>query len=139
MYICVYRALNEPKRALTCVYMWQGIYLPLLLDRRHCSSNPLALAYIRGHYLGLVGEQTEQGGGVSRSRGGGEGHCLVRTPHSHVLIDGCGCWCRCRCRFMCGCVCVHPCMHVTCMYMRIYVCVCIRMYACMCVHTCVYR
>jgi len=38
----------------------QGIYLPFLLDRRQCSSNPLALAYIRGHYLGLVGEEKEQ-------------------------------------------------------------------------------
>jgi hypothetical protein len=38
----------------------QGIYLPSLLDKRECSSNPLALAYIRGHYLGLVGEEKEQ-------------------------------------------------------------------------------
>ena len=37
----------------------QGIYLPLLLDRRDCSSNPIALAYVRGHYLGLVGEEKE--------------------------------------------------------------------------------
>jgi ubiquitin thioesterase ZRANB1 len=37
----------------------QGIYLPMLLDRRDCSSNPIALAYVRGHYLGLVGEEKE--------------------------------------------------------------------------------
>eukprot|EP00961_Rhodomonas_salina_P119578 1609106-Rhodomonas_salina.1 len=32
----------------------RGIYLPLLLDPAHCSPNPLALAYVRGHYVGLV-------------------------------------------------------------------------------------
>ena len=43
----------------------QGIYLPSMLDRRDCSSNPIALAYVRGHYLGLVGEETEQGSGTT--------------------------------------------------------------------------
>ena len=43
----------------------QGIYLPFMLDRRECSSSPLALAYIRGHYLGLVGEEREQAAGTT--------------------------------------------------------------------------
>ncbi|KAJ1475195.1 hypothetical protein T484DRAFT_3199784 [Baffinella frigidus] len=35
----------------------QGIYLPWLCDRNECSQDPIALAYIRGHYLALVGEE----------------------------------------------------------------------------------
>mmetsp|Transcript_29548 Transcript_29548/g.71121 ORF Transcript_29548/g.71121 Transcript_29548/m.71121 type:complete len:252 (+) Transcript_29548:2-757(+) len=40
----------------------RGIYLPLLLDPAHCSPNPLALAYVRGHYVGLVGSEQEASG-----------------------------------------------------------------------------
>jgi len=37
----------------------QGIYIPFLLDKSECCSDPLALAYVRGHYLGLVGEEKD--------------------------------------------------------------------------------
>jgi len=40
----------------------QGIYLPLLLERALCSTNPLALAYVRGHYVCLVGEEADPSG-----------------------------------------------------------------------------
>uniref|UniRef100_A0A7S4UJ50 ubiquitinyl hydrolase 1 n=1 Tax=Guillardia theta TaxID=55529 RepID=A0A7S4UJ50_GUITH len=37
----------------------QGIYIPFLLDKSECCTDPLALAYVRGHYLGLVGEEKD--------------------------------------------------------------------------------
>jgi len=43
----------------------QGIYIPFLLDKAQCNPNPLALGYVRGHYLSLVGEEKEPTGGVT--------------------------------------------------------------------------
>jgi len=65
--IIVYAILNirNYRHEVVDLARHQGIYLPLMLDKRDCSSNPLALAYIRGHYLGLVGEEKEQTAGTT--------------------------------------------------------------------------
>lgn len=36
-----------------------GIYLPLLWERSFCVSNPVALAYTRGHFSAIVGIESD--------------------------------------------------------------------------------
>ncbi|RDD41971.1 Ubiquitin thioesterase zranb1-B [Trichoplax sp. H2] len=51
--------VNSYKGETLGLARFQGIYLPLLWERSFCVSNPVALAYTRGHFSAVVGIESD--------------------------------------------------------------------------------